>query len=68
MMSKYDKGIVTVRNLNTGSFIKCPKVLKKSLSIFRSRQIDLIHDSRHVGFAFIRESSYTFLRGQTTQV
>ena len=27
MMSKYDKGIVTVRNVNTGSFIKCPKVL-----------------------------------------
>ena len=30
--------------------------------------IDLIHDSRHVGFAFIMQISYTFLRGQTTQV
>ena len=30
--------------------------------------IDLIHDSRHVGFAIIMQISYTFLKGQTTQV
>ena len=30
--------------------------------------IDLIHDSRHVGFAIIKQISYTLLRGQTTQV
>ena len=30
--------------------------------------IDLTHDSRHVGFAFIMQISYTLLRGQTTQV
>ena len=30
--------------------------------------IDLIHDSRHVGFAIIMQISYTLLRGQTTQV
>ena len=30
--------------------------------------IDLIHDSRHAGFAFIMQISYTFLRAQTTQV
>ena len=37
MMSKYDKGIVTVRNLNTGTFIKHPKMLHKSLSHFLDR-------------------------------
>ena len=30
--------------------------------------IDLIHDSRHVVFAFITQSSYTLLRGKTRQV
>ena len=30
--------------------------------------IDLIHDSRHVGFAIIMQISDTLLRGQTTQV
>ena len=30
--------------------------------------IDLIHNSRHVGFAFIMQISYTLLKGQTTQV
>ena len=37
VMSKYDKEVVTVRNLNTGSFIKCPKVLNKSMSPFLDR-------------------------------
>ena len=31
-------------------------------------RIDLIHDSRHVGFDFIMQISYTLLRGQTTKV
>ena len=29
---------------------------------------NLIHNSRHVGFAFIMQISYTLLRGQTTKV
>ena len=37
MMSNYDKGIVTVSNLNTGTFIKCPRMLNKSLFQFLDR-------------------------------
>ena len=38
------------------------------ISPHRGWGIDLIHDSRHVGFAIIMQISYTFLRGQITQV
>ena len=34
--------------------------------VVKEKVIDLIHDSRHVGFAFVMQISYTPLRGQTT--
>ena len=42
--------------------------LKIGLCMREDKAIDLIHDSRHVGFAIIMQISYTLLRGQTTQV
>ena len=37
------------------------------LVIFLLKLIDLIHDSRHIGFAIIMQISDTLLTGQTTQ-
>ena len=58
---------IIMQNMNHNyAIVLCTNMAVSSRG--RKPSIDLIHDSRHVGFAIITQISYTLLRGKTTQV
>ena len=62
----HDRGPLLHQLTNKVSSLK--KTTEYHTDLMTQVTIDLIHDSRHVGFAIIMQISYALLRGQTTKV